>query len=1382
MEHLLAPMLHLARAAGQKILPVPVQLFLSAKYAHLQVVERFLLRIGDRFFGLQNAGQTLFALFILAYLAVSRKARSVAFFDVFVRLPVFLVPFVALQRTLRLLTTRLRREMFSIEGIGEHIWLSGGDGSFGFRAGTASNFDRATAAAKQMPQQMRSFDNFGALDNTLHNIRTQLAVLLKSALRFSRGVLRSTTKYAIGVWLSVELVFYLWFYVKKKSLNNREHVFPLVSSNTKSRKELLQWWLGTLDRAALARLNPAAAHMEETSLQLTGRGGGTGSIPMMFSLSEDEQEHVAEEIGSLPQSSSHPELYREHPADVASALDDDDVDDSSLRLIRPAPPPKTVSRALMNFRRPYETLDDGEPGGGHGGRKFARSFSVHESVNLHFQHEQHGAAGALHTSGGTTLGLKRGGHSQASQPELRRMKVASSVGADLFRTVRGFGGSHNSGGSNSSFPRSPVNTSTTSNSNLNIKNSIKNSALARDFARLRQLTSKKGVLMPYVGSVQDIQAVTKIVERDFHLKLDSSDADDIMLLDDVPEVAENEKGSSTSAVAPSSMDELQHALRRPRAQKLTHDPQHRPALPRQPESTHKPLLAATSIEERSLSTGSSHSSSPAPSGREKTSTPRIGQEGASASFGAYAKPAATSSSASSRAASHAASKGLLVGTNPSAPSSSHLPARAATFAPAVSSESVDGPMSRPYSTVRRRSHISLFTPARAFTSNGILLSRDILRVVAIHVRRALPFSLAIKLGDLSSGVLGVVSPLLKFLINMNPFFSDDLVSVLTVDLEFAVSGSRDAQGMEGILGAYEKMTETELDLMLPNSLIDLRRAEFASWFVDDFISSWADIYRPVDLRLVARSDVETWVASQFFEARRVADIKQNNEEHLELKEMAEYVISWAEVGPILSKKPMKNWLNCYTDELPVLYRPALVYLTTTLVFPLMESYFFSLPFYYKSAEMGKTVGPGRKALTGGPQGGDVEEARRLRSVPVPDKGPRDFLSRALRLCNVGFGGFDEKYRGTMRYFYRKATSPKDPPKSLYSGARSSSRSNMAMRRGSSGTVSSLCRNPSVGSLNENFEAAGGTTAAGSRRRRAFQRRRSSTLGQSSDQPNYPSPSSSKNTSKRDLQDPDFEHDLPPPRHPLPIVFAHGLGIGLLEYMQVIQGLVRTFGEEYDIFVLSLPWVSMRVYDAVPTGREVALKVNHVLSFHGYEAAHFIGHSYGTLICSWCVRHAPEMVRKLTVLDPVCFQNIKAGMNCMSGTFREPSNIVDAVIAYAAFRELFTVFAMSWIHWQDTELFPEACPPGHTLVFLQEGDSIVPVQTVRRYLSEYEPMLHTIYNPGTFHGCFLLPPFKYLLDSLLVQIAELHEKPFDAPDANTSLQGLSQLDSGGEMGA
>ena len=100
----------------------------------------------------------------------------------------------------------------------------------------------------------------------------------------------------------------------------------------------------------------------------------------------------------------------------------------------------------------------------------------------------------------------------------------------------------------------------------------------------------------------------------------------------------------------------------------------------------------------------------------------------------------------------------------------------------------------------------------------------------------------------------------------------------------------------------------------------------------------------------------------------------------------------------------------------------------------------------------------------------------------------------------------------------------------------------------------------------------------------------------------------------------------------------------------------------DCFIVVLPFIGMRMVEEVPTARELTLQIASMLRYHGYDTidrenesmdsegvngrgggergaskggAHFVSHSFGTVILAYVLRFEPFLVARATFLDPVC---------------------------------------------------------------------------------------------------------------------------------------------------
>ena len=163
---------------------------------------------------------------------------------------------------------------------------------------------------------------------------------------------------------------------------------------------------------------------------------------------------------------------------------------------------------------------------------------------------------------------------------------------------------------------------------------------------------------------------------------------------------------------------------------------------------------------------------------------------------------------------------------------------------------------------------------------------------------------------------------------------------------------------------------------------------------------------------------------------------------------------------------------------------------------------------------------------------------------------------------------------------------------------------------------------------------------------------------------------------------------------------------------------------------------MRIKDDVPSSAEMVACLRDMLASWGKPVAHFVGHSFGSLLVAWMVLREPSMVSMATFMDPVCFLLIKPDV-CFNFMYREPETPTQLLIHYFVSRELYIAHSLSRnFFWNQNLLWPEdlLCP---ALVVLSGQDSIVPAHSVRRYLAAFkrrrESKLRTLWFIGMVHA-------------------------------------------------
>ncbi|KAI7904032.1 Alpha/Beta hydrolase protein [Cokeromyces recurvatus] len=206
----------------------------------------------------------------------------------------------------------------------------------------------------------------------------------------------------------------------------------------------------------------------------------------------------------------------------------------------------------------------------------------------------------------------------------------------------------------------------------------------------------------------------------------------------------------------------------------------------------------------------------------------------------------------------------------------------------------------------------------------------------------------------------------------------------------------------------------------------------------------------------------------------------------------------------------------------------------------------------------------------------------------------------------------------------------------------------------------------------------------------------------------------------------------------PIVFIHGIGVGILCYAEFIYQVVTQL--DRPIFLVELPYVAMHMVDSVPTAIETVSEISNMLNEFGYDKAVYISHSLGTGVTSWVMNMAPETVAGLILIDPICFL-LHHHHVAFNFVHRLPKTIFEYILHYGAARELYISYYISrHFQWYETIYFCKEVDSVSTnilenaSIFLSENDGIVGSTHVHHYLSKRGAQVHMM--EGLRHAMFL----------------------------------------------
>jgi pimeloyl-ACP methyl ester carboxylesterase len=213
----------------------------------------------------------------------------------------------------------------------------------------------------------------------------------------------------------------------------------------------------------------------------------------------------------------------------------------------------------------------------------------------------------------------------------------------------------------------------------------------------------------------------------------------------------------------------------------------------------------------------------------------------------------------------------------------------------------------------------------------------------------------------------------------------------------------------------------------------------------------------------------------------------------------------------------------------------------------------------------------------------------------------------------------------------------------------------------------------------------------------------------------------------------------------PILFVHGVGLGLTPYLPLILELSRLLPGR-PVVLLEARHVSVGLAARAASTDQVADAARAVLASHGWASAACVGHSYGTFVLSRLAQAHPATVQSLVLLDPVCMLTIYPQL-LQNFVYKPPTMAAGTRAALAAVDSARFLFSRDLVvaeafcrrfAWHRECLWPQDSPDGgRTLLALAAADDLVPSALVRRVLAASRPDVRVAHHPTAGHGGILL---------------------------------------------
>jgi len=207
----------------------------------------------------------------------------------------------------------------------------------------------------------------------------------------------------------------------------------------------------------------------------------------------------------------------------------------------------------------------------------------------------------------------------------------------------------------------------------------------------------------------------------------------------------------------------------------------------------------------------------------------------------------------------------------------------------------------------------------------------------------------------------------------------------------------------------------------------------------------------------------------------------------------------------------------------------------------------------------------------------------------------------------------------------------------------------------------------------------------------------------------------------------------------PIVFTHGIGFGLTPYF-FCHTLVKQTDRTWILVELpDRPHIRHLGSYAIP--EDFAQNLRSLIRSQGYEDAHLIGHSIGTVYLTWILRFQPGLARSFVMVDPISLLLHRSEVlwNFLyKMRYASPEGIRQKVLDFVLKNDLNVSYRLRrCFFWHKNILWIEDLPDNLPHMFFIGGqDEYIPAEDVKHYI-ERHGKASVVYEPEAKHGNFVM---------------------------------------------
>lgn len=188
---------------------------------------------------------------------------------------------------------------------------------------------------------------------------------------------------------------------------------------------------------------------------------------------------------------------------------------------------------------------------------------------------------------------------------------------------------------------------------------------------------------------------------------------------------------------------------------------------------------------------------------------------------------------------------------------------------------------------------------------------------------------------------------------------------------------------------------------------------------------------------------------------------------------------------------------------------------------------------------------------------------------------------------------------------------------------------------------------------------------------------------------------------------------------LPVLFIHGIGIGLYPYTNFLGELAKELeNDEVGIIALEIMPVSSRITHSALDKDTMIQEILNIIKYHRWTKLVLVSHSYGSIIATYLLKSAltTSYVGPVVFIDPISFLLHQPDVT-YNFTARQPMRANEYQLWYFASKDIGVAHTLAKrFSWNENIIWKEDLGGRNVTVVLGGRDLIVDTEAVGQYLS------------------------------------------------------------------